>query len=201
MMSLLYALWITPVLAVESPVARVSPSPQAAPGETVQQASAQSEDAFSLREDLFKLRDPFKMPEIEIARIIPKSDLERFPVDAYKLVGVLTGPDRLRALLLAPDGKSYFVSEKMKIGVRGGVIRKITPDVVMVREKFVNVVGQEESIESEIRMASDSRNQPRDGSSASSQGNPMLPSNMPPGTQNPSGMNSLPMPGNMHDMR
>jgi hypothetical protein len=67
----------------------------------------------------------------------------------------LTGPARLKAMIVAPNGKTYFVSESQKIGTRDGVIRKITTKAVLVREKIVNVIGREETIDFEIRLPSD----------------------------------------------
>ena len=74
-------------------------------------------------EELLRIRDPFKRPEIETSQATPRSDLERYQVDSFKMVAVLTGPTRIRAMLLAPDGKTYMVNERMKIGTRNGVIR------------------------------------------------------------------------------
>jgi hypothetical protein len=145
--------FVISVLALERPVITSPVVPLASPlPERTVASETKSGDTATLEENLFKLRDPFRMPEVEITRATPKTELERYPIDAYKLIGVLTGPERLRALVLAPDGKSYFISERMKIGIRGGYIQKISIDSVKVREKIVNVVGQEENIESEIRM-------------------------------------------------
>ena len=82
----------------------------------------------------------------------PKSDLEKYATEEFKLLGVSTGPDRLRALIQAPNQKTYFVAEKTKIGIHKGVIKKITPEVVEVREKIINVLGQEETVSAEIRL-------------------------------------------------
>ncbi len=101
-------------------------------------------------EEMLKMRDPFKRPEVEIAKTTPKTPLELFSVDTFKMVGVLTGPEKLRALLKDPDNKTHIVSEAMRIGTRNGVIQKITEDTIFVREKIVNVLGQEENVDSMI---------------------------------------------------
>jgi hypothetical protein len=103
-------------------------------------------------ETLNKLRDPFKRPVLKASLGIRKGDLESFSVESLKVVGVLTGPSQIRALIMSPDGKSHLVTERVKIGIRGGIIKKITPDGILVREKIVNVIGQEENIDTEIQL-------------------------------------------------
>jgi len=104
-------------------------------------------------ERMLKMRDPFVIPEGAFPSLAtPKGDLERFPIQDFKLLGVVTGPSRLRALVQSPEGKTYFVAEKMRIGIHNGTIRKITPLLVQVREKIVNVLGQEENVDSDIRL-------------------------------------------------
>jgi type IV pilus assembly protein PilP len=99
--------------------------------------------------DYKKFRDPFKEPAFSESVVI-KSDLERFPVTDFKVTGVITGPIRMRAMLLAPDGKTHYVSENMKVGTRDGVIVKITTKTVVVREKVVNPLGEVEMFDTEI---------------------------------------------------
>jgi Tfp pilus assembly protein PilP len=107
-------------------------------------------EAGSSVQDMLKLRDPFK----RTIRALVKSDvtdLEKYSIDQFRMLGMVTGPDRIKAALLAPDGKTHFVTERMKIGTRDGKITKITPNAVHVREHIVNVLGVEEPIETEIR--------------------------------------------------
>lgn len=98
-------------------------------------------------------RDPFRRlntsRQIKVQKI---SDLEMNSVDQYKMVGVSTGPEKLRALVQGPDGKTHFVTEKMKIGIRNGVITKITSKQIFVREKMTNFMGEEEVEEVVISM-------------------------------------------------
>jgi type IV pilus assembly protein PilP len=117
-----------------APAADVASAPRMAPGSAV---------------DYKKFRDPFKEPAFSESVII-KSDLERFPVTDFKVTGVITGPIRMRAMLLAPDGKTHYVSENMKVGTRDGVIVKITTKTVVVREKVVNPLGEVEMFDTEI---------------------------------------------------
>jgi type IV pilus assembly protein PilP len=116
---------------------------------------AQIDNLFStsIAEFAFKLRDPFKMPVVIAKPSEIKTDLEKYPLNEFKLVGVLTGLSRMRAMLVGPDGKTYFVSEKMKIGNSGGVISRIASEEIRVREKIINAIGQVENMDSSIKLA------------------------------------------------
>lgn len=106
-------------------------------------------------EEFLKARDPFRAPSLEKIVVGKKDELELFPLDSIKMIGVLTGPDHLRAIVQIPDGKTYLVAEKMKLGIHQGFIKKITPDAIVVREKITNILGENEYFDSEIPMASE----------------------------------------------
>ena len=110
-----------------------------------------NEETLPLSPDLLKLRDPFRAPDLN-GTGPQKSELEQYSVDAFKLVAVITGLDHLKAIVLAPDGKTFFISEKVKIGLRGGSVRKISAEKAYIREKTINVVGQVEYIDSELTL-------------------------------------------------
>lgn len=98
------------------------------------------------------IRDPFKAPEVRVSDEAPKGPLELIAVDRFKLLGVITGPDRFRAMLQDPEGHTHLVSEKMKIGNRKGVVKKITSKGLWIQEKVVNVLGQEESVDTVLKL-------------------------------------------------
>ncbi len=102
--------------------------------------------------DITKLRDPFKQPEMKISKATAKSDLESYKVDDFKMIAVVTGPYRTRAMVQSPDGKTHLVAQNTKIGQRGGKVLKVNADEVVVREKIVNVFGQEEDLDTEIKL-------------------------------------------------
>ena len=108
-------------------------------------------------EELLKLRDPFKRPQKMIAHAQPKSELEMYSVADFKLLGVVTGPEKIKAMILAPNGKTYFVAENQKLGDKKGIIKKITSDKVQVVEKAANLLAVEETVTSEILLPSDSK--------------------------------------------
>ncbi len=102
--------------------------------------------------ELLKLRDPFKSPAEVLMAGDTRTELELFPIDQFKLVGVATGPKKIKAMIVDPKGKTHFVAENTKVGQRKGIVRKITPQVVYVRERIINVLGQEEDVDFEIRI-------------------------------------------------
>jgi Tfp pilus assembly protein PilP len=109
-------------------------------------------------ESVLKERDPFKRPPLKMGQEGPRSELQTFPVEKFKLMGVMTGDHgHMKAMLQAPNGRTYFVQEKMLIGIRSGFIQKITDTAVIVREKIVNALGQEEAVNSEILLPTDAQ--------------------------------------------
>lgn len=103
-------------------------------------------------ESLLKMRDPFKRPDTVIEDSGPRSDLETYASHQFQLIGVITGPREIRAIIQSPSGKTFFVKRGDHIGQRKGMIDKITPERMMVQEKIVNVLGQAENIITEIKI-------------------------------------------------
>lgn len=108
-------------------------------------------------EELLRIRDPFKMPYVPVQEKTIKQPLEAYSVDSLKMVGFQSGPERVRAMILAPDSKKYIVSEKMKIGLRNGYIKKITSETIYVREQLTNILGRAEEFDTEIKLVPNSK--------------------------------------------
>ena len=121
-----------------------------AAAETAPVASAPVSAPISSAVDIKSLRDPFRKPEFQSSERESQTDLEKYSVGDLKLVGVLTGPLRVRAMVVAPDGKTYYVAEKMKVGLRNGIVTRITTRSIQIQEKIVNALGETESVDSEI---------------------------------------------------
>lgn len=111
-------------------------------------------------QELIKNRDPFKRPYVAPPVTLSRNELERYPVDSFKMVAVMTGGARTRAMILSPTGTTHLVGENTRIGIKNGVIKRITPEAIEVREKMVNVLGQEETIETLITMKSEPKDKP-----------------------------------------
>ncbi len=110
-------------------------------------------------ESLTRLRDPFQRPVIHEARGTPKTELERYSVEQFELLGVVTGPIRMRAMVRAPDSRTHVVAEKMRMGNRNGVVKRITATSLVIREKVMNLFGQEEEVDTELKISSRAKEQ------------------------------------------
>ncbi|MCX8027601.1 MAG: pilus assembly protein PilP, partial [Thermodesulfovibrionales bacterium] len=88
-------------------------------------------------------RDPF-MPLIkqETEKKKGGSPLENFMVSDIKVVGILEKNAVYYAQIVLPDGKSYTIKEGQKLGLMGGVVSKITKDVVVIKEKAIDSEGK-----------------------------------------------------------
>lgn len=106
-------------------------------------------------EELLKLRDPFKkLPGIfQRGLKRAKTDLELYPIEDFKMIGMVSGPTRPKAMILAPNGKTYFISPNDRIGVQEGKVTRITSEEVQVQERVVNLLGQEERVMARILMS------------------------------------------------
>ena len=90
-------------------------------------------------------RDPF-VPLSRIRRPIEASDepatpLQSYDLSQFRLAGVIVGKGASKALVIAPDGKSYILSEGVKIGKNNGVILTISSESVVVEEKYYDFSG------------------------------------------------------------
>ncbi len=122
-------------------------------------------------EEVLKLRDPFKMPNLAALRSGggARTELEQFNLTDYKILGVITGPGRVRAMIQGPNNKTYFVKQGQKIGTQNGVIKAITPESIVVHEQIVNLLGNKETLVTELRLAAGKKVDVIGGSSASAQ--------------------------------
>ncbi len=106
-------------------------------------------------EESLKLRDPFSPLEMDLAAQFENSlipELERYPVDKFRLIGIITGTKKNKAMLLTPDGKIHIVTENTKIGLRQGRVTMITRGSIRVEERVLNILGQAEKVISKIEL-------------------------------------------------
>ncbi len=86
---------------------------------------------------LSKLRDSL----VSVVDEEPQTPLQSYDVAQFKLVGVIVGKGAPKAMVVAPDGKSYVLAKGVKIGKNNGVIIGITSEAVSVREKYYDFSG------------------------------------------------------------
>jgi len=90
-------------------------------------------------------RDPFeplvKKDAKKNVNNIPLTPLQRFDLGQFRLQAVLIGKGDPRAMVSAPDGKTYILSPGIKIGKREGVVTKITRESIQVEEVHYDLTG------------------------------------------------------------
>jgi len=130
-------------------VKRQAPKPEAKAPAAPAAAQAQSKkpEQVALYDPGGK-RDPFvsfikvedRRRSQEGAAALPP--LQRYELGELKLVGVLWTKKGPRGLVEDAQGKGYSVTEGMRIGRSGGVVRRITEKEILVREEFVGHQGE-----------------------------------------------------------
>lgn len=90
-------------------------------------------------------RDPF-VPLSIIKRPLvateePATPLQRYDLIQFNLVGVIVGMDEPKAMVVAPDGKSYILARGVKIGKNNGVVIGISSETIRVEEKYYDFSG------------------------------------------------------------
>jgi Tfp pilus assembly protein PilP len=68
----------------------------------------------------------------------PFGPLERFDLSALKLVGIVWGDLGRKALIKAPDGKSYFATLETYMGKYSGKVIAIENDRLVIEEQYLN---------------------------------------------------------------
>src|SRR5262245_988692 len=68
----------------------------------------------------------------------PPGPLERFDLSALKLVGIVWGEIGRKALIKAPDGKSYFATLETYMGKYNGKVVAIENDHLVIEEQYLN---------------------------------------------------------------
>ncbi len=90
-------------------------------------------------------RDPF-VPLSRIRKPLgnteePATPLQKYDLVQFKLVGVIVGKGQSKAMVVAPDGKSYILAKGVKIGKNNGVIIDISSEAIRVEEKYYDFSG------------------------------------------------------------
>lgn len=81
-----------------------------------------------------------------------ENPLEAYDLVQYQLKGVIVGLGEPKAIVFAPDGKSYILKKGLRIGKSNGVIREITPEKVLVEEQYQDITGKTHSNLQEIKV-------------------------------------------------
>ncbi|MBI3014120.1 MAG: pilus assembly protein PilP, partial [Candidatus Tectomicrobia bacterium] len=124
-------------------------NPQAAPAAEDKPGEPATASPGKAGEKSAGQRDPFRpviLPErvrkAQERPVIPQTPLQRYDLESLKLVGILWGELGNKALIQAPDGKGYTVTANTLIGSRGGVIKEIQADRIIVEESRQDEFGK-----------------------------------------------------------
>lgn len=101
-------------------------------------------------------RDPFRSFVIEQAlrdQGKVRGPLAGFDLGQLSLVAVVWNTERPRALVTDPSGRAYIVAEGTSIGKNEGTVTRIGDNAMVVREQYVDYVGErtEKEIEMHVR--------------------------------------------------
>lgn len=151
--------------ARQQAMARLGKSKGTTPAKPGEAAPAQpTENSFGGADKGFSYvaagkRDPFRsfILEQQASRNLAhdRGPLEQFELAQLALHAVVWDTPRPRALVTDPSGRGYIVAEGTPIGKNEGRVTKITDNLVVVRETYVDYLGErtEKDIEMRVRQS------------------------------------------------
>jgi Tfp pilus assembly protein PilP len=134
-----------------------------APAQRPQPQGKSAEPAFAAVEQGFRYdsrgkRDPFRSFEweqlkLELTDAEMLGPLEQFDVNQLTVVGVVWNDNNARALVQDPSGMSYIIATGARVGKNDGRVMRIDDNLVVVRETYVDFLGEEtvKNVEMRIR--------------------------------------------------
>jgi type IV pilus assembly protein PilP len=100
-------------------------------------------------------RDPFESLLDVKQPILPEralTPLQKFDIGQLRLIGVIIGKGEPKAMIVAPDGKSYILKKGIKIGKNDGTVIGVTRDAVVVQERYIDFSGEVRTVVQEIML-------------------------------------------------
>ena len=97
-------------------------------------------------------RDPFVPITGKRVASFSENPLESFDLLQFQLKGLIVGMGEPKAVVVAPDGKSYILKKGLRIGKSKGVIRDINRDRILVEERYQDLSGTVRIIIQEIKV-------------------------------------------------
>jgi type IV pilus assembly protein PilP len=102
-------------------------------------------------------KDPFRSFILEQARQKANEEvgpLEQFDISQLAVVAVVWDTHEPRALIADPSGRPYIVAEGAEVGKNDGKVIKIDDDIVVVKETYVDWLGEKTTKDIEMRLKS-----------------------------------------------
>jgi type IV pilus assembly protein PilP len=102
-------------------------------------------------------RDPFQPLVVAARQAVaapeePLTPLQTYDIAQFRLIGIIVGKGEPRAMIVAPDGKSYILQRNIKIGKNGGKVTEVQREMVLVEEKFEDFAGDIRTVIQEIKL-------------------------------------------------
>jgi type IV pilus assembly protein PilP len=100
-------------------------------------------------------RDPFRsflLEKVESAEDVVRGPLEQYDVSQLSLVAVIWSTGNARALVQDPSGESFVIAEGTPIGKNSGRVIRIDDNLVVVKETYVDFLGEETKRDIEMRI-------------------------------------------------
>ena len=93
-----------------------------------------------------------KVPEKNSEFLTP---LQKYELSELKLVAVVVIDNEPTAMLEDPTGYGYVIHKGALVGPNDGVVERVTPGGLIIKEKFLNADGETESKVSTITIQQD----------------------------------------------
>ncbi len=100
-------------------------------------------------------RDPFRsfvLDRLKELAAATKGPLEQFDLNQLDVLGVVWETNQRRALVADPSGQAYIVREGDAIGTNDGRVIRIDDNLMMVRETYVDHMGEQTMKEVEMHV-------------------------------------------------
>lgn len=121
------------------------PPPKQAVPDTPREAEAEQEPPRYVYDPKGR-RDPFEslldLKKSVVDVEVPLTPLQKYDVGQLRLIGMIIGKGEPRAMVIAPDGKSYILKKGVKAGKNDGTVIDITQDAVLVKERYLDFSGE-----------------------------------------------------------
>lgn len=135
------------VVVVTPPVKQAVQAAPANPDKIEVPPADASQDAPAFVYDPAGRRDPFESLVVlkktpGAALDMPKTPLQGYELGQLRLIGVIIGKGQPRAMVVAPDGKSYILTKGIRVGKNEGVVKDITSEAVKIEEQYFEFTGE-----------------------------------------------------------
>lgn len=143
------------ILAKAQSHAPAAPAAAPAPAAVVPEPPPQAVQTASFTYDPTGKRDPFRSFVLDRAKEESEKGsgpLEQFDVSQLAVVAVVWDTGQPRALMADPSGRPYIVAEGTAVGKNDGRIIRIDDDMVLVKETYVDWLGEKSTKDIEMRL-------------------------------------------------